>query len=300
MDFSKNIIYIKIEHVSQFKTLIDVLSNILTDSTVVFTSSNPVNLKESGGLEIREADPTRTTFIGLKLHANEFAEYYIKPKEHRIGINLDSLNKLIKSIDKNSTITLSIKESDKHNLLIEVKTHDKKKKTSHKLKLLNMEVFRKPSTLEFTTRIVMPSEEFHKVCKEMLVFAEYIEIKCNANEMTYSCKGESVESNIQYNYDEEDLTIINKSNTIVKGNFELKNITYFSKCSSFSPNIEIFMKNDYPLILVYTIFDDSTELGKLVVKFSPIKDEAIDNKMCQYSSDEDEVEIIETKMISVQ
>jgi proliferating cell nuclear antigen len=43
------------------------------------------------------------------------------------------------------------------------------------------------------------------------------------------------------------------NNEIVQGIFELKYLGFFTKCTSLCPTVEIFLKNDYPLILRYYV-----------------------------------------------
>ena len=40
---------------------------------------------------------------------------------------------------------------------------------------------------------------------------------------------------------------------IVQGVFELKYLTMFTKCTNLCPSIELYLKNDYPLVLRYMV-----------------------------------------------
>ena len=40
---------------------------------------------------------------------------------------------------------------------------------------------------------------------------------------------------------------------IVQGIFELKYLTMFTKCTNLCPSIELYLKNDYPLVLRYMV-----------------------------------------------
>jgi proliferating cell nuclear antigen len=42
-------------------------------------------------------------------------------------------------------------------------------------------------------------------------------------------------------------------NEIVQGVFNLKYLTLFCKCSSLAKTVELYLKNDYPLIIRYSV-----------------------------------------------
>jgi proliferating cell nuclear antigen len=54
---------------------------------------------------------------------------------------------------------------------------------------------------------------------------------------------------------------------IVQGLFQLKHLVLFTKCTSLCPSIELYLKNDYPLILRYTV----ANLGEVKLVLAPIK-----------------------------
>lgn len=54
---------------------------------------------------------------------------------------------------------------------------------------------------------------------------------------------------------------------IVQGIFELKYLVMFTKCTNLCPTIEIYLKNDYPLVLRYMV----ANLGEVRVVLAPQK-----------------------------
>jgi hypothetical protein len=54
---------------------------------------------------------------------------------------------------------------------------------------------------------------------------------------------------------------------VVQGIFQLKHLVLFTKCTSLCPSIEMYLKNDYPLILKYTV----ANLGEVKLVLAPIK-----------------------------
>lgn len=288
MNTSKKILFLKTAYVIPFKTLTEVLSNVLTETTWVFTAPDENNPDKFVGLEIATADTSRTIFIKVRLDANEFQPYFCKYDKFELGICLQNLYKLLKSVDKEDTMSMYVEENDKQNLIIEIENEEKKSKTFYKLKLLDLnQQHKKTAKIEFDIKITMPSNEFHKLCKEMSTIAEYVDIKCTSKNIIFTCKGDCAERSTLYKSEEGGLNITNenkKIHNIVQGVYELKNIVLFSKCSNLCNDISIYMKNDFALTVIYTI----ATLGTITIALSPVKEENIRNITYSNSDDEEE------------
>jgi proliferating cell nuclear antigen len=299
MNNKKNILYLRTLYVIPFKTLTEVLSNVLTETTWVFTAPDPNKPDKFVGLEIATADTSRTIYIKVKLEAKEFNDYFCKYEKFEMGISLHNLYKLLKSVDKDDTLSMYVEENDKQNLIMEIENQDKKSKTFYKLKLMDLDHQpKKSSKVEFDVRITMPSNEFHKLFREMNNIAEYVEIKCTSKNIIFTCKGDCAERSTIYKSEEGGLNISNenkKNQNIVQGIYEIKNIVLFTKCASLCNDLEIYMKNDFALTINYTI----ATLGKITVALSPIKEENIKNISYSYSDDEDDVNVINNTLNKV-
>jgi hypothetical protein len=137
----------------------------------------------------------------------------------------------------------------------------------------------------------MLSNEFHKLFREMNNIAEYVEMKCTSKNIIFTCKGDCAERSTIYKSEEGGLNISNenkKNQNIVQGIYEIKNIVLFTKCASLCNDLEIYMKNDFPLTIIYTI----ATLGTITIALSPVKEENIKNISYSYSDDEDDVNVI--------
>jgi len=293
---SKRILFFKTAHVIPFKTLIEVLSNVLTETTWIFTAPDQKNPNKFVGLEIATSDTARTIFIKVRLNGNEFQPYFCKYEKFELGICLQNLYKLLKSVDKEDTMSLYVEENDKQSLIIEIENEDKKSKTFYKLKLLDLnQKSKKTSKIEFDIKITMPSGDFHKLCREMNNIAEYIDIKCTSKNIIFTCKGDCAERSTIYKSEEGGLNISNenkKTHNIVQGVYELKNIVLFTKCSNLCNDISIYMKNDFALTIIYTV----ATLGTITIALSPVKEENIRNIAYNYSDDEPEVNEISNNL----
>jgi proliferating cell nuclear antigen len=277
-----HILEVQTEHVVPFKILIEVLKDILADVCIEFIQDDQINTSDNaerinGGIKIVTVDPTKSVLINLKLDAKQFYKFICKQPKIELGINLTVFYKLIKNIEKDDTLTFYVDDEDRQYLSIQIDNHEKKCISLYRLKLMDLDYqpLHIPPTV-FDAVITMSSSDFHKVCKEMHQISEYIEIKCLAKYIKFTCRGDSCDGSKTFMIDDNGIHIRHCgnpiNNCIIQGVYELKNLTLFTKCTNLCNDIQIFMKNDYPLVIKYTI----ATLGRILLCLTPISDP--DNK----------------------
>lgn len=268
-----------------FKTLIEVLKDPLPEVNIKFTNSETT--PERNGMRIIAADTTKTVLINLKLDAKNFSKFECKRKELVIGVRLPYFHKLIKTMDKDDTLTLYVENDDKNHLGIFIDSPEKKCDTTYKLKLLDLG--NKSITIPditFEALIKMCSTEFHKICREMKQIADYVEIKCLRNKIIFTCKGDFANRTTVYKANnivkiKHAIQQSDSAPPIIQGIFELKNLVLFAKCSSLCNFIEIYMKNNFPLVIKYTV----ATLGKIHLLLVPTNEDEV--KHADYEDEDD-------------
>ena len=241
----------------------------------------------SGGMKIVAINFTKTLLILVKLDAKEFATFHVAKPVYDVGVNLAHLHKLIKSLDKDDILTVSVDEEDTQMLVLDVENETQNSRTRNRLKMLdiNKTSYKIPAT-KFDVTVTMDAVNFHKICKEMSAIAEYVEIICKENSITFTCKGDCSEKSTTLETTDTNGIKIKfanpKKKTIIQGIFELKHFVMFTKCSSLCPNIQIYMKNNYPIFTRYTV----AKLGHVLLGLIPITDPGINNN--NFSDDEED------------
>ena len=168
---------------------------------------------------------------------------------------------------------MAIDEEDSQTLILDVENQSKNSRTRNQLKMLdlNKKSYKIPET-KFDVMITMDAVDFHKICKEMSTISEYVEIICKENSITFTCKGDCSQKSTTLGATDSNgikIKFVNpKKKTIVQGIFELNNFVLFSKCSSLCPNIQIYMKNNYPIFIKYTV----AKMGHVLLGLIPITD----------------------------
>jgi len=237
-------INIKTVQGTTFKILVEALKEILTDTVLIVNES---------GIRICTMDSSHVILIHMKLEASKF-EHYECDGEQMIGINMLNLNKLIKTVNNNDIISFSMKNSNKNELEIRVENNEKNTLRISKLNLLdldnsNMEI----PPVEFNSVITLPSSDFQKICRDIANLSDHVEITNTDNKLILSCKGDFCQHEIIMN-DCENMKIEQKDDSIIyQGEFDSKYLLQFTKCTNLSNVIELYLKNDYPLIVQYAV-----------------------------------------------
>lgn len=244
-----------------FKVLIEALKELLLDTII--------HIDESG-LRIVATDEPHQVLVHLKLDAEKFDEFYC-PNKISIGVNMTNLHKLIKTINNNDALTLFIEEDDPNRLGIRIENGTAR--TQFKLNLIDFtDVVITADATEVTTVITMPSCELQKICRDMNNIAKCMEIKNIGNTLIFSCKGDFCSQETILTNNGSGLHKINNtspdSSQILQGVFNIKQLVIFTKCTNLCNTCEIYLKNDYPLIVKYSV----ASLGEIKLCLMPNAD----------------------------
>ena len=241
-----------------FKILIEALKELLTDTCIEFDET---------GIKIVAMDSSHIVLVHLKLEASKFEYYHCKSRT-TIGVNMLNMHKLIKTINSNDTLTMFMDTNDPNHLGIKIENGEKNTKTTYKLNLLdldNQKISIDPA--EFNSVITLPASDFQKIIRDMNNLAEFVEIRNINNQLIFGCSGEFCDQETILSDNENGVhNISTKSeNEIVQGVFNLRYIVMFTKCTNLCNTVELYLKNDYPLIVQYGV----ASLGYLKLALAP-------------------------------
>jgi proliferating cell nuclear antigen PCNA len=236
-----------------------------------------------GGIRILALDDHQTLLIYVKLISEPFVEFYVKPKMHSIGLDLHQLQKFMKFVEKGSIMTISIDKDDIHNITFDLENDEKKTISKYKQKLLDMddEKRRLPSETDFEMSVVIDTADFKKLCNELSNFSEYVEITCTSKEITFKCQGDSSHCGKTFKNSDDNvrINVFKNKGKIFQAIYNLKHLVTFGKCASLCQEMQLFLKNDHPLFIHYTI----GRLGKMLIGLVPV-----DEKMIKRGTDYDD------------
>lgn len=247
-----NVLTIKTVQIAPFRTLMTALKDILLETNITF---------QPDGMRIINMDKSHTILAHLHLSAQNFEFYECKKDKIIIGVNMFHLFKLINTIDNDDTLTIYIENADYvdgivSHLALKFENGEIKQCKTQKLRLIEPE----PEELEypnvkFSSVINLPSADFQKIIRDLSCISDKLEIKSVGNELIFKCSGQFASAEIHRAESDESMGFILKqdSSKIIQGEFSLKNLGYFIKCTNLCPQIEIHLENDLPLVVKYNV-----------------------------------------------
>lgn len=267
-EFESYSVYIVTVQSIIIKFLTEAIKDILPDTNIEVSKD---------GIRILSMDPTHTTLVHMNLGATNFEKFHCTHQQI-IGVNMINLFKLIKTITNNDTLALFVHKNDMNHLGVKIENSTRKASTTFKLNLmdLNNGNIRIPPA-QFASVITMKSTDFQKICRDMVNISDEIEIKAVDSSLILTCKGEFAEqetvigecssNGISFcqTQDSKDTEKEDTGSEIIQGIFSLKYLTLFAKCTNLCPSIQIYLKNDYPLIVCYSV----GSLGEIKMCLAP-------------------------------
>lgn len=225
--------------------------------------------KNKGGIRIVRLTEDKSILIKLNLYA-EFFEYF-RCDEPKITIGVDMLqfHALLKTINDNNAIMMYMNKDNRSALYIRAinENEDSNEETDIEVYLLDIpnQDIRIPVT-KFQNWIIMAGDKFNNICKHLHNNSTYVEIASVNNQIQF--KGYSEGGKITLTYRDTKFSPNDKSKTkIVQGVYELKHLLSFSKCNKLCDELNIYLKNDFPLVLVLAV----ANLGKMYVFMTPVE-----------------------------
>jgi proliferating cell nuclear antigen len=247
-----NVLTIKTVQIAPFRTLMTALKDILLETNITF---------QPDGIRIINMDKSHTILAHLFLAAPNFEFYECKKEKIIIGVNMFHLFKLINSIDNDDTLTIYIENADYadgivSHLALKFENGEIKQCKTQKLRLIEPE----PEELEypnvkFSSIINLPSADFQKIIRDLTCISDKLEIKSVGNELIFKCSGQFASAEIHRAESDGSMGFVLKQDAskVIQGEFSLKNLGYFIKCTNLCSQIELYLENDLPLVVKYNV-----------------------------------------------
>ena len=238
------------------RTLSEALKEILTEANIEI---------DANGLKIMAMDGTHTVLVHLRLQADRFDEYKCEHK-HILGINMINLFKLVKTMSNNDSLIMFMEKRDTTKMGIVIQNGEKQMETTFHLNLIELDInpIEIPPVL-FPAIITMPSLDFQKIVRDMSTLGETVEITSASNQLILKCRGDFAEQETIFSVGQGGMSFSKPNSAIVQGNFLLKHLVLFTKCTSLCTDISIYLKNDYPIIIEYSV----AGLGEIKLALAP-------------------------------
>jgi proliferating cell nuclear antigen len=192
------------------------------------------------GLEIKEMDNSNISMLSVAMQPSLLTEY-VANTEVKAGVNLENLNKMLKTIPKGEEFTIRV-----NNTAIEINTEHK----AYSVPIIEM----KPRTdrvpnVESTNTIIFNVAEFKDALKDLLQISNYAHINIADGTITFDAEGEAGSVSNEYMYDK----VIRSTEPITNLCFNIAEMQKLIKEADKKSNIELYLKNEQPLKVVYEL-----------------------------------------------
>jgi proliferating cell nuclear antigen len=245
---------------SAFRTLIEALKEILNDVNIEFDST---------GMKILAMDNHQVALVHVRLHSKYFERFYC-PKNRVCGVSMSHLFKLLKIMSQNDVLTFYIEKSNPNVLNIQIETNERSLRHTFEMKLMDIVSDRvEVKDTDFKSVIRLVSSEFQKLCRDMYLLSDHIEIKSCSNQLIFTVHNDwvSQETVISESKSNGGMQYIQNGtpDDVIQGIFSLKYLVLFTKCTGMCKTMELYLKNDYPIILRYYV----ANLGEVKMALAP-------------------------------
>jgi|TARA_B110000971_G_scaffold58675_1_gene59825 proliferating cell nuclear antigen len=243
---------------SAIRTLIEALKEILTDVNFEISSE---------GIKVIAMDSSHVSLIYLKLLAENFEKFYCE-KPIVCGISILRLFKLLKSMSPNDSLCMFITNMEPNDLQIHIETSEKGLRHKFSLKLMDLYLDKvEIPPAEFSSVLRIPSSDFQKLCRDMNNLGEEIDIKSSGNQLIFSISNDWMDQETVMCENNGGMSYLQNlsPDEVIQGVFSIKKLVLFTKCTSLCQNIEIYLKNDYPIVIKY----DIASLGEIKFCLAP-------------------------------
>ena len=238
---------------SAIRILFESLKDVLTDVNIHANSQ---------GIKIISMDGSKSAIVHVKLLASQFEKFEC-PTPVVMGVNMMSLFKILKSIKNNDVITFIVTE-DTTKLIIKIQNKEKQTEIISTLKLLDIDenLLHIPN-IEFDSILTIPASDFQNHIRDLSVISSEITIKTDEESIILEVEGDFASQSIKINKKSATLTLDKSKETC--NTFNLKYLLLFTKSSNLCNTIEVYLKSNFPIIILYNV----ANLGQLKFCLAP-------------------------------
>jgi proliferating cell nuclear antigen PCNA len=164
---------------------------------------------DTDGISLRMMDHHRRILIDLKLRAENYNVYKFNSKKMFLGLNLNHLHKMVKSIKKKDSIELFIDDELPTELGIKVIPKENNRTTTSYIKIQSIQNLDIDIPSGYRKHITISSGEYQKIIKEMGNIGSVMKIRSKNYSIEFGCDaGGILKRNVKFgdeNEEEDDL-----------------------------------------------------------------------------------------------
>lgn len=298
---NNKILEVKTTQTTAIKHAIERISNVISECSIVFIppddsennnyynddedyyeeieSNNETSTKKkgkdkkkqkssTGGIRIIRITEDKSILIKLSLDAIKFETFKCLESKITIGLDMQNFHTKLKCINDDDSIMFYMNKDNKSSLFVRGINGDNDNSEETDLEICLLETTNPEMPLRqenFQNKITILSEKFHSICKQLNNSSATVEITSVNNEIHFC--GEDEGGKVRKTYrDKENQKAVAKGE-VIEGIFELRHLMCFSKCNKLCQTVDLYLKNDFPLVIAMGV----GTLGKMYIFLSPLE-----------------------------
>jgi proliferating cell nuclear antigen len=220
-----------------FKKIIDAVKDVVKDTSLEISPD---------GIVLNAMDSSHVSLIHMIIKSS-LSEFSCDNNEV-IGINTETLAKILKTCDNEAEIVCENKDSK---LTLLAKSRERNMNFSQNLLDLEMDTMMVPD-MEFPCEIEMPCAEFQKICRDLREFGEDVRFTISPTMLKFytTSGGEHIEVDYSTNS-----SIKIHSEAYLEMSYSLKYLILFCKACALSDIVYIYVGMEQPMRLKFPISD---------------------------------------------
>ncbi|KAI4730931.1 Ribokinase-like protein [Aureobasidium sp. EXF-10728] len=256
----------RLEQANLLKKVVEAIKDLVQDCNFECNDS---------GVGLQAMDNSHVALVSMLLKADSFSPFRCD-RNIALGINLVSLQKVLRAAQDKDILTLKAEDSpDVVNLVFESSESDRISEYDIKLMDIDQEHLGIPDT-DYAASITLPSAELQRICRDLSALSESVNIECTKEGVKFGCTGDigsgSVTLRQHTNVDKEDLNVDIQLSEPVSLTFSLKYLVNFCKASGLSSRVKLCLSTDVPLMVEYSLANNSYLRFYLAPKVRPLTD----------------------------
>jgi len=246
----------KLEKGSDFKKIVSALKELIEQASWDLTAE---------GVQLQSMDSSHVALVQLHMKNDGFAEYRCD-NSMAMGLNMEHLNKIFSAFNNGSVQISSEDDSDAVKFVFEDEKGNRKQSYELRLMDLDVEQLGIPDQ-EYQASFTMPSNEFTKIIKDMLVIGETVNINVTKGSVQFKTDGEIGKADVQLNRGEsiddgeededggESGKLHLEVNDPIDLSFATQYLKKFTAAGSLAKNVSVSLSKDVPMVICYEIED---------------------------------------------
>jgi len=244
---------------------------------------------DDSGIGLTMMDNPRAILIDLFLESENFTLYKFKPKTKlHIGINLNHLHKMLKTVKKKDSLQLFIDDDNMTDLGIKVIPKENNRITTSYIKIQTIQSIKIEIPGGYGKPVIVPSSDFMKMIKEISQIGTSINVLAKDFHIKFRCNaGGVMKREVEFgeigDSDDEDEENDKNKSPEYNQDFDIEQLSRITKIAGLNVNMQIYPKNGKPILFRSAV----GTLGKVSI-YSKSKDLLEkDNKVIDSDDEED-------------